>query len=79
MLRRVALVSFCLAILFFSIPGFPQEFRATVAGHVLDTSGRAIANATVEVVNLANNESHVAKPMIRGATPSLCCSLAITG
>jgi len=61
MLRRVALVSFCLAILFFSIPGFPQEFRATVAGHVLDTSGRAIANATVEVVNLANNESHVAK------------------
>jgi len=61
MLRRVAFAGFWLAILSFVIPGFPQEFRATVAGHVLDTSGRAIPNAQVEATNLANNESHVAK------------------
>jgi hypothetical protein len=59
-IRRIANISLYLTILFFILPRYSQEFRATVAGHVLDTSGKAIPNASVEVVNLANNENHVA-------------------
>ncbi len=43
----------CLFLLAFS--GVSQEFRATVSGHVLDSSGKAIPKAQVEVVSLANN------------------------
>jgi hypothetical protein len=59
-IRRIANISLYLTILFFILPRYSQEFRATAAGHVLDTSGKAIPNASVEVVNLANNENHVA-------------------
>ena len=51
----------CLFSLLFTVAVFSQEFRATVSGHVLDASGKAIPNASVEVVNLANNETHSAK------------------
>ncbi len=44
-----------------AIPGFSQEFRATVSGHVLDTSGRVIPNAEIKLLNLANNEVFTAK------------------
>jgi len=34
-----------------------QEFRATISGHVLDSSGSAVPNAKLEAVNVANNET----------------------
>jgi hypothetical protein len=33
-----------------------QEFRATISGHVLDSSGAAVPNAKVEAINVATNE-----------------------
>src|SRR5947209_17234132 len=33
-----------------------QEFRATVTGHVTDSSGAAIPKVTVQVTNLGTNE-----------------------
>ncbi|MBV9034465.1 MAG: TonB-dependent receptor [Acidobacteriaceae bacterium] len=51
LLSAGALISFFL----FAFSGVSQEFRATVSGHVLDSSGRAIPKAQVEVVSLANN------------------------
>ena len=35
---------------------FAQEFRATVAGHVLDSSGASVAGVTVQVLNIETNE-----------------------
>ncbi|MDQ6676513.1 MAG: carboxypeptidase regulatory-like domain-containing protein [Acidobacteriota bacterium] len=37
-----------------------QDFRATVAGHVVDASGGSVAGVTVQVLNLETNESAVA-------------------
>ncbi|MBM3811179.1 MAG: TonB-dependent receptor [Acidimicrobiia bacterium] len=34
-----------------------QEFRATISGRVLDSSGGAVANAKVQAVNTANSET----------------------
>ncbi len=34
-----------------------QEFRATISGHVFDSSGAAIPGAKIQAVNIANNES----------------------
>ena len=34
-----------------------QEFRATITGRVLDTSGSAVPNAAIRAVNTANNET----------------------
>ena len=39
---------------------YGQEFRATVTGHVLDASGAAMPKVTVQLVNLATNETAVA-------------------
>src|SRR5579864_424245 len=39
---------------------YGQEFRATVTGHVLDSSGAAMPRVTVQLVNLATNETAVA-------------------
>lgn len=43
----------CLAAL--SAPA--QEFRATISGHVYDSSGGAVPNAKLQAVNTANNET----------------------
>ena len=61
MLRRLKVASFGLAFFLSAIPAFTQEFRGTISGHVLDASGRAIPSASVQAVNLANNESFAAK------------------
>src|ERR1041384_5287346 len=37
-----------------------QEFRATVTGHVTDSSGAAMPKVTVQVTNLGTNESSTA-------------------
>ncbi|MCC7153133.1 MAG: TonB-dependent receptor [Bryobacterales bacterium] len=34
-----------------------QEFRATISGHIYDSSGGAVPNAKIQVVNLANSET----------------------
>ncbi len=34
-----------------------QEFRATIAGHVFDSSNSAVPNAKIQVVNVATNET----------------------
>jgi hypothetical protein len=57
----------CLSVFLLAFSGWAQEFRATISGHVLDSSGRAIANAEVRAVNLANNEVATAKTDDSGA------------
>src|ERR1700682_1916646 len=37
-----------------------QEFRATVTGHVTDTSGAAMPKVAVQITSLGTNESAVA-------------------
>ena len=44
-----------------------QEFRSTISGHVLDSSGGAIANAKVEAANVATNEATSATTDASGA------------
>ncbi len=51
--RRTVLFFLVLALASFS---FAQEFRATISGHIFDSSGGAVANAKVSVVNASNNE-----------------------
>ena len=34
-----------------------QEFRATISGHIYDTSGSAVPNAKIQTVNLETNET----------------------
>lgn len=34
-----------------------QEFRASISGHILDSSGAAVPQAKIQAVNLANNET----------------------
>src|SRR5215475_5760292 len=50
-LRLVAVVLSCLAAVLMA-----QEFRATVSGHVTDSSGAAIPKVTVQLTNLGTNE-----------------------
>lgn len=45
-----------LSFALFGATGLAQEFRATVSGHVLDSSGKSIPNAQIQAVDLANNE-----------------------
>jgi hypothetical protein len=44
-----------------------QEFRATISGHVLDPSGAVVANAKIEAVNVATNETTTATSDASGA------------
>src|SRR5690242_18249742 len=37
-----------------------QEFRATISGHVLDTTGASIPGAKVQATNVDNNETSTA-------------------
>src|SRR6266496_3941128 len=60
----VTVVSFlCL----FSSQAFTQEFRSTISGHVLDSSGGAIPGAKITVTNPATNESTSATSDAAGA------------
>ena len=49
-----------------SLAAWGQEFRATVTGHVLDSSGAAMAGATVKAVNNSSNETSSAKSDVSG-------------
>lgn len=48
-------------------PAFAQEFRATISGHVYDSSGGAIPNATVTAKNVGTNETNTATSNSSGA------------
>ena len=39
-----------------SLPALTQEFRATISGHVFDSSGGAVRSAKIQVTDLATNE-----------------------
>lgn len=47
--------------------GLAQEFRATISGRVLDSSGGAVPGAKVTAVNVANNETNSATTDSSGA------------
>src|SRR5436309_11726524 len=44
-----------------------QEFRSTISGHVLDSSGAAVPGAKVQATNLATNEATTATADSSGA------------
>lgn len=45
------------ALLLLGCSAFGQEFRATISGHVYDSTGSAVPNAKIQAVNTANNET----------------------
>lgn len=49
-------LSLLLAICLLGTLALAQEFRATITGHVVDPSGAAVANATVQARNIETNE-----------------------
>jgi hypothetical protein len=55
--RALALVGFILAS---ALSAFPQDFRATLTGHVSDPNGAAVTGAIVTVTNLQTNEEKTA-------------------
>lgn len=62
---RVAALVFVFGVL--AGPGFSQEFRATVSGHVSDSSGAGVPGARIQAVNTANNETTNATTDTSGA------------
>lgn len=58
MVRRILTTASALALL--SLAAWSQEFRATLTGRVLDSSGATIAAATVKAVNSATQETNTA-------------------
>ncbi|HEX8139205.1 MAG TPA: TonB-dependent receptor [Pyrinomonadaceae bacterium] len=55
--RALAVVGVLLAS---ALTAFPQDFRATLTGHVSDPNGAAVSGATVTVRNLQTNEEKTA-------------------
>jgi hypothetical protein len=58
---------------------YAQEFRATVTGHVVDTSAAAMPKVSVQVVNLGTSETAVAITHSQGIsrwTMPAACALA---
>src|SRR6266446_4785443 len=55
-LRQALLCGLCLL----PVLGWPQEFRATVAGHVIDATNAAVGNVVVQILNLSTNEKATA-------------------
>ncbi len=49
--RLLSLGALCAAML------FSQEFRATISGRVIDSSGAVVPNVTVKAINTASNET----------------------
>src|SRR6266545_2897082 len=58
MRRRLSAIAFLLCLL--SSLASAQEFRATISGHVFDSTGAAVPNAKVQAVNVATNETTTA-------------------
>src|SRR5216684_5010420 len=44
-----------------------QEFRSTISGHIIDSSGAAVPNATIQAVNVDTNETTTATSDASGA------------
>jgi hypothetical protein len=58
-----SLAALCLA----ASLGSAQDFRATISGHIYDSSGGAIPGARIQAINVANNESSAASSDANGA------------
>src|SRR5689334_23367426 len=56
---RLKLSLFLVLVLLCSV-ATAQEFRATISGHVLDSSGAAVPGAKIQATNVDNNESTTA-------------------
>src|SRR5947208_7925612 len=65
MIKRFATVLSFLCLL--ASQAFTQEFRSTISGHVLDSSGGAVPNVKVQVTNTATNETTTATSDSAGA------------
>lgn len=50
-----------------TLGAFGQDFRASIAGHILDSSGAAVPMAVITAVNLGTNESVSAKTDTSGS------------
>ena len=55
--RALAVASVVLAL---ALTAFPQEFRATLTGHITDPNGAAVSGATVTVRSQQTNEEKTA-------------------
>jgi hypothetical protein len=55
-----AITGFFLVLALSTVPALSQEFRATISGHVVDSSGGAVPNAKIQAVNLDTNETATA-------------------
>src|ERR1051325_1064974 len=55
--RALSLIGILLSL---ALTAFPQDFRATLTGHVSDPNGAAVSGATVTVRNLQTNEEKTA-------------------
>jgi hypothetical protein len=53
-------LAFVIVLLASALTAFPQDFRATLTGHVSDPSGAAVSGATVTVRNSQTNEEKTA-------------------
>ncbi len=63
--RRALSVLFVLVLA--SVGAFAQEFRATISGHVFDSSGGGVPNATVQAVHVGTAETSTATTNSVGA------------
>jgi len=68
MVRRISTVASLLALM--SLAGWGQEFRATLTGRILDSSGATIAGATVKAVNSATQETNTVTTDTSGVSDS---------
>ena len=64
-MRRLTLLAVLLAVVVSISIG--QEFRATISGHVYDSSGGRVPSAKVEAINVATNEVATATTDTSGA------------
>ncbi len=60
-MKRLSLLLFVL-----SFAVWAQEFRGTISGHVFDSSGAGVPNATIQAINVATNETTTATSTAAG-------------
>jgi hypothetical protein len=64
--RKIVVIPLLLAVAAV-LPVLAQEFRATISGRILDASKAAVANAAIQAVNVATNETWNAASDVSGA------------
>src|SRR5262245_26500174 len=66
MMKTICSVALALT-LSLTAPAIAQEFRATISGHIFDSTGSAVPNAKVHAVNVATNETTNGKTEASGS------------